>query len=141
MQVRLLLPAEHSSQALSLPRASALRSSQIESVGAARPDVEAAIQKALSACLTDTNLGVGKKYKVRRGGGLLCCSLQCYFMCSRLCWLLPCASPSVGAQCGLVGARAHLRLPALMPALWCPQKTLYCARVHHATLYSFASAR
>jgi hypothetical protein len=37
----------------------------IESVGASRPEVEAAIQAALGACLTETDLDIGKKYRVR----------------------------------------------------------------------------
>ena len=38
----------------------------IESVGGIRPEVEAAIEAALDNCLTETDVGIGKKYRVRR---------------------------------------------------------------------------
>ena len=34
----------------------------IESVGGVRPEVDAAIRAALGSCLTETDLGIGKKY-------------------------------------------------------------------------------
>lgn len=40
----------------------------IEAVGGMRPEIDGAIQQALSQCLTDTDLGMGKKYKVRAKG-------------------------------------------------------------------------
>lgn len=36
----------------------------IESVGGIRPEVEAAIEAALDNCLTETDVGIGKKYRV-----------------------------------------------------------------------------
>jgi hypothetical protein len=37
----------------------------IESVGGIRPEVEAAIEAALDNCLVETDVGIGKKYRVR----------------------------------------------------------------------------
>ena len=34
----------------------------IEAVGGVRPEIDAAVQQALDQCLTDTDLGMGKKY-------------------------------------------------------------------------------
>lgn len=38
----------------------------IEAVGGVRPEIDAAVLQALGQCLTDTDLGMGKKYKVGR---------------------------------------------------------------------------
>lgn len=39
----------------------------IEAVGGVRPEIDAAIAAALDSCITETDLGMGKKYKVREG--------------------------------------------------------------------------
>lgn len=52
-----------------MTHASATGDLGIESVGASRPEVEAAIQAALGNCLTETDLGIGKKYRVRNSIG------------------------------------------------------------------------
>jgi hypothetical protein len=38
----------------------------IESVGGIRPEVEAAIEAALDKCLIETDVGIGKKYRVSK---------------------------------------------------------------------------
>ena len=48
-----------------MAHASASSDLGIESVGGIRPEVEEAIQAALVNCLTETDLGIGKKYRVR----------------------------------------------------------------------------
>ena len=37
----------------------------IEPIGGVRPEIDAAVQGALDICLTETDLGMGKKYRVR----------------------------------------------------------------------------
>lgn len=53
-----------------ITHASAASDLGIESVGDARPAVEEAIQAALNNCLTETDLGIGRKYRVRSSFGV-----------------------------------------------------------------------
>lgn len=49
-------------------RAAAVRAAAaagIEPIGGVRPEIDAAVQGALDHCLTETDLGMGKKYRVR----------------------------------------------------------------------------
>lgn len=45
----------------------AARAGGIEAVGGVRPEIDAAIAAALDRCVTETDLGMGKKYKVCGG--------------------------------------------------------------------------
>lgn len=46
-------------------RAAGAAAADIEAVEGVRPEIDAAVQQALGQCLTDSDLGMGKKYKVR----------------------------------------------------------------------------
>lgn len=71
----------------------------IEPIGNVRPEIDAAVQRALDRCLTETDLGMGKKYRVRscRGGAprpqqpqprvQLMCRLRCHTQRARACLL------------------------------------------------------
>lgn len=64
LEHRAAAPQRQRRRLLAAPMRAAAPAAGIEAVVGLRPEIDAAVEQALSACLTDTDLNMGKKYTV-----------------------------------------------------------------------------
>lgn len=78
----------------------------IEPIGGVRPEIDVAVQGALDRCLTETDLGMGKKYRVRAGP---------WAVQRHAAWSVGSARPAAAALC----LASPLALACSPPAVMC----------------------